>query len=418
MAITFDDIDQLVARFGNKVVNEQANLEAPFVGKGTIKKEKHSGTVGIVNVKTGGNKSTGFIADGGPLPDGESADLVQLAYHPKALFTRLSIPRISALTAVSKQDGVNLVREQMESAGADLGRTLGRAIFNTSLATSTHQDAATSTVAYGTLQDAAGAVKLDTSGYRVGARIDGFVDTSAGTALFCEVTAVDHASGIVTMNVFIDSAMATPYSAGNSIADSGASSPTIRGAGTAADTMVSLIDAADSTLASGSFGEAGNYSAVASAGSGYVGNERAVTAGALSHDDIDRLSKDVKRRNGQPWTHAVMNSNVLHAYLNLLVGNRRFTGSVMDPTGGHPTLEGKPIIIDENMPDSNLLLFTDRDVKLAEWRSFGPDFDGKKAAMVSDQSFVYDTQIFGLYNLRVTKRSGLGKLTGITDFVW
>ena len=72
MAITFNEIAELVARFGNSVVTEQANMASPFVGKGIIKKESHSGTVGIVNVKSGGIQSTGFIADGGALPDGQN----------------------------------------------------------------------------------------------------------------------------------------------------------------------------------------------------------------------------------------------------------------------------------------------------------------------------------------------------------
>ena len=84
MAITFNEIAELVARFGNSVVTEQANMASPFVGKGIIKKESHSGTVGIVNVKSGGIQSTGFIADGGALPDGQNKQPHQLAYHPKA----------------------------------------------------------------------------------------------------------------------------------------------------------------------------------------------------------------------------------------------------------------------------------------------------------------------------------------------
>jgi hypothetical protein len=70
------------------------------------------------------------------------------------------------------------------------------------------------------------------------------------------------------------------------------------------------------------------------------------------------------------------------------------------------------------MPDSTVLLFTQSDVKLAQWRDFQPDSDGTKAAMVSDTSFIYDTQIFGMYNLRATARHGLGKLTGITGATW
>ena len=120
-------------------------------------------------------------------------------------------------------------------------------------------------------------------------------------------------------------------------------------------------------------------------------------------------------------SHAVMNSTVFHDYMSLLLSNRRFVGSGQAADAGTSstaTYEGKPICVDENMPDQELLLFTDSDTKLAEWRDFQPDYDGKKAAMVSPTDFIYDTQIFGMYNVRCTKRSGLGKLTGITGGTW
>jgi len=417
MAIKLTDIESLVARFGNKVVTEQANLETPFVGKGTISKMNHSGTVGIVNVKSGGIAATAFIADAGTLPTGDSKKPVQLAYHPKALFSRLTVPRISALTAISKQDGVNIVKEQMETVGADLGRTLGRALFSSSLAVSTHQDAATSTVAYGTLQFAATpAAPLDTTGYRVGARVDGFVDTSAGTALFCEVTAVDHTSGIVTMNVFTDSAMATPYSAGNSIADSGASSPTLRGAGTSGNSITSLLDLADSTVAQGTVTQAGNYSAAsASATPEWKGSETA--GGTLAISDLETQSRKLKRQSGRPWDVLVMNSTNLGRYSDLLTANSRFDVQIQKTADGSPgslAFQGKPIIVDENMPDGDILFFTKADTKLAVWRDFKPDSDGKGASMVDSTNLTYDTQIFGLFNVRCTSRNGLGKVNAIT----
>jgi len=36
MAITFNEIAELVARFGNSIVTEQANMAAPFVAKGIL----------------------------------------------------------------------------------------------------------------------------------------------------------------------------------------------------------------------------------------------------------------------------------------------------------------------------------------------------------------------------------------------
>lgn len=443
MAITFNEIAELVARFGNSVVTEQANMAAPFVGKGIIKKESHTGTVGIVNVKTGGIPSTGFIADGGSLPSGENIQPHQLAYHPKALFSRLSIPRIAALTAVSKQDGVNLVKEQMESVGADLGRTLGRAVFAAG--------SVTRPFAAGNLVDAAAgvigtpraisltSVATDLSAYRVGAAFVGPTytqtnpATAAGTSAALVVASLDYSASTVTFtphvinsNGTIGAALLAPNTGALSVTTfATASLDLIRplDGGGLANSMTSLLDLASATVAPAgtTLGTAGNYAGLSAANTpDYCGSEVA-SGGNLTIEKMDELSQKVKRRAGKPWTHTVMNSTNMHNYMSLLVTERRFVGgnqSADASTGSMATYEGKPIIVDENMPDSTVLLFTQSDVKLAQWRDFQPDYDGKNAAMVSDQSFIYDTQIFGMYNLRATARHGLGKLTGITGAAW
>ena len=421
MGISFNEISMLVARFGNSVVQEEANLAAPTVGKNVIKKEKQSGTVGIVNVKAGGLTSTEFITDSGPLPTGASVNIKQMAYHPKALFTRLSVPRISALTAISKQDGVNLVREQMQSAGADLGRNLGRALFATLLADIDGVPAVTAADSSVTID----VVDNDTSGYRVGSRVDGFGDAGNPYQYSMQVTGVNvtggQVTGIITVpatgalvgaGIQLTAADSTPGLAGTIDSATG---------GLLAQGMCSLLDAASPTLdpfaaGTGILGSAGNYAAVGTVTPEYAGNAVAA-GGTLTLEKMDELSQIVKRRAGHPWTHTICNSTMFHAYMGLLVSNRRFVGGSQKPDASvaDGTYEGKPIQIDENMADGKILLFNDKDVKLAEWRNFEPDSDGKNAAMVSRSHFEYDTQIFGMYNLRILRRNGLGTLTGITS---
>ena len=433
MSITFNEISMLVARFGNSLVQEEANLAAPTVGKNVIKKEKQGGTVGIVNVKSGGTTATEFIADGADLPDGSNVDIKQMAYHPKALFTRLSVPRIAALTCVSKQDGVNLVREQMQSAGADLGRTLGRALFQTTLANA----AGVTAVAGPAGEIAVPLVDGDTSGYRQGMRVDGFGENAiapAPYALCLDVTGVDvdllgnptpgtitgilrfmagNAAGAPALNIApglpIDPAVSNPAIQGSVAVNTGV----ING-----DGMVSLLDAASPALVAGSLGTAGNYAAVNTVTPDYTGTNvvNAAPAGPLALEQLDLLSQTIKRKSGKSWTHMIVNSTMFHAYMALLVSERRFVGGNQkaDASVAHGTYEGKPIQIDENMVDGKILLFNDKDIKLAEWRSFEPDSDGKDASMVSRQKFEYDTQIFGMYNLRILKRHTTGTLSGIT----
>jgi len=435
MAITFDEIVQLVARFGNSVVQEEANMAAPFIGKGTIKKEKHTGHVGIVNLKSGGIASTRFLKDGATLPNASNKDIFQLSYHPKALFSRLSVPRIAALTAISKQDGVNLVREQMQTVGEDLGRTLGRALFAETLGTTTGDDtAAASIVEFGATQAAAGAA-IDVSGYRVGQVVAGLVSTGPAD-LWGRVTAVNHnqgtgagagIGGTVTMFLTTDDPglSATPGGtpAGTPTVDGSASTPHLAGTedldvggGNSDNAIVSLLDAASSTVVTGTIGEAGNYSDASAANTpDYKGNQ--ATSGGDPDDyvsEMDTLSANITTRAGKPWTHTVMSSLTLAKYVSSLVAQRRFSGG--DPAEGtftKATYMGKPMIADENMVDDTILFFNDKDAKLAVWRETAPDSDGKSAAMVSDSSFIYDTQLFGLYNTRITKRSCLGKLSGL-----
>ena len=443
MAITFNEIAELVARFGNSIVTEQANMAAPFVGKGHINKVKQAGTVGIVNVKTGGITSTGFISDGGALPSGSNTEPVQLAYHPKALFSRLSVPRIAALTCISKQDGVNLVREQMETVGADLGRTLGRALFRSG--------AVTRPFPPGNLVDGAAGVigvprvitldsiAVDVSGYRIGHAFTGatytqtFPSPAFGPAALV-VTGINYATNVVTFTPHVMTASGTvgaallaPNTGGLTVTTFATASLDLLvplDGGALQNAMTSLLDLASSTVAPAgtTLGTTGNYSGIAAAGGDYTGSEIAVGGGgALTIEVMDQLSKQVKRRSGKPWTHTVMNSTVFHDYMSLLLSNRRFVGSGQANDAGTSstaTYEGKTIVVDENMPDAELLLFTDSDTKLAEWRDFQPDYDGKKAAMVSPTDFIYDTQIFGMYNVRCIKRNGLGKLTGISGGTW
>lgn len=453
MAITFNEIAELVARFGNSIVTEQANMAAPFVGKGHIKKVKQAGTVGIVNVKTGGINSTGFISDGGALPSGSNTEPVQLAYHPKALFSRLSVPRIAALTCISKQDGVNLVREQMETVGADLGRTLGRALFRSGavprpVAAGNYTDAGAGVIGTPraiTIVGNVAAPGIDITGFRVGHTFTSSTLTYTQTnpalgATPCAlvVSAVDYGTSNVSFtphNILPNGTIGAAITAPNT----GALSATVflsagfdnlvpLDGGALQNAMTSLLDLADATLDPNAglpapvstLGTTGNYSGIAAAGDDYTGSEIPVGA-ALTIEVLDQLSKQVKRRSGKPWTHVAMNSSMFHNYMSLLLSNRRFVGAGQSADAGTPstaTYEGKPICVDENMPDQELLLFTDSDTKLAEWRDFKPDFDGKSAAMVSPTDFIYDTQIFGMYNVRCTKRNGLGKLTGVSGGTW
>jgi len=79
-----------------------------------------------------------------------------------------------------------------------------------------------------------------------------------------------------------------------------------------------------------------------------------------------------------------------------------------DSDGGAtvPMFQGLPIVVDENVPDHVMYFFNKDDIKLAEFKDFGPDQDGTNAhGMVDRSKLIYDTQIWGMYNMRVQRRN-------------
>ena len=155
----------------------------------------------------------------------------------------------------------------------------------------------------------------------------------------------------------------------------------------------------------------------------YTGNTRNV-AGPLAANDMRTMSTTIKRRAGYGWKTLVMNSLVAQRYfadiiantdaLNYLPGE---TAKDIDGGAATPMFQGMPILIDENVDDHVMYFFNGDDVKLAEFKDFATDADGgaNNHGMVDRFAFIYDTQIWGMYNLRVTRRNSQGMLTGINS---
>jgi len=153
----------------------------------------------------------------------------------------------------------------------------------------------------------------------------------------------------------------------------------------------------------------------------YTGNTSTLNA-PLTAQAMRTMSTLIKRRAGYGWHSLVMNSNNLQRYfentiattaaLNFLPGE-----TTKDADGGSavPMFQGLPIIVDENCPDDRMFFFNKDDIKLAEFKGFGPDADGgQDYGMVDRTKLIYDTQIWGMYNMRVQRRNSMGMITGIT----
>lgn len=442
MAITLSQIGGLLARFGNEIVNEQANFATPFVGNGHIQKIKHAHEQGVVRIRdSDGLSSTGQLSDGSALPDGDNVSFLSGTYLPKIFFTRLSIPRGAAHLAAGGRDGVRLVREELEVAGRQLGKVLGQAVFRAPIG-QLIQEAGGNTVANATGTVVVGA-PADTdflitsiAGLYVGQFVA--VVDNGGTERLCEVKAINYnmdenvggtpltyanapSTGFgvfgITLNVpaatydvggIVDNAVSGAAS-NVEVPNRGPESSAPPAALINADPMVSLGDA---------YGAAALYGMPAN--DAYTGNTKAVN-GALTASAMRDMSTTIKRRAGYGWHMLVMNSNQLQNYfettiaptaaLNYLPGS-----TTKDADGGAtvPMFQGMPIVVDENVPDHTMYFFNKDDIKLAEFKEFGPDNDGgSDHGMVDRSKLIYDTQIWGMYNMRVQRRNSGGQLTGL-----
>lgn len=397
MTITVSQITSLVGRYTNSVVNEQVNEEFPFLGSGKLKKVKKPDKIGIVNIKAGELRSTSFIADAGTLPTGSDVQPVQGTYSPVGLFGRISIPRIAAKLASSVEDGIDLVKEEMQSAGQTLSRQLARGVFGSQLGS----PAATVNAASTTFTVASPA------GWRVGMAFEVYNGPTPveghneATILYVAKVAMPVDGVGNTTITFVGT-----NSGGN--ASQWLTTYTFYLRGAQANAMTSLRDVcADASL----YGQSQNSNE-------WAGNLDTSTT-TLTIPALRAMLTTVVRRRGKKPTYIVSNRKNEERYSNLLINNRRFMQGKMDAVGGSAfELEGIPWVTDENVDDTDVFYFNDKDVVLHEFQDFAPEIDGAQkkgmnlgAALISDTSLIYDVQILGIFNLRCMRRNGTARFS-------
>ncbi len=393
MAITASAIAALVGRYNNKVVVPQALLSFPALDKKVVKTLKKPTERGTINVKAGGLSSTGLIADAGTLPTAASNDITQLTYDPTFIMSRLSIPRGGSTISRSPEDGVDVVMEQMETSGRDLGRTLGRAFFKSTLSTPA---AAVST--------GADLVVTDVAGWRIGATVE---HRESGGNLVQEFTVSS-----ITLNADGTNGGTVTTSADFSVADKDvATTDVMYLKGAQANTFISMHTAAsaDDSL----YGQA--VTALE-----WKGNEDTSTA-TFSPEALRVLFTNTQRRGGEKPTHVLCNALNEQRIYESMDDEIRYIGKKMDQYGMSLAFNGTPVFVDDNCPDTHIFLHNSRVAQLHCFREFAPDFDGDKkpgmsraAVIVSDTTFTYDVQIWGSYQGRYTERRCLGLMSAIT----
>jgi hypothetical protein len=393
VAITASAIGAIIGRWNNSKVVPQANLAAPLVGEGVIKKLNKPNQRGIINVKGGGLASTKFIGDGGTLPAGASKTIAQVSYDPVAIFTRLDIPRIGAAISANPEDGVDVVLEQMKTAGEDLGQKLGRGIYKSSLGSPAAQvDPADTTF------DVA-----DASGFREGMSVDVYNSSEVylETVVILDVALPVSGDATVTFS---------GGGTGGGAASTWATSAVLYMAGSKEDSLVSLTDAcAASTL----YGKAVTSDE-------WSGNLDATTT-TFTPEALKSLLVRVRKRRQKKPSHVLCSPVGEQRIYQSMDDEIRYVSGKMDQYGLKLAFDGLPVFVDENCPDASVFLFQKEDISLHCYREFAPDMDGgKKGSMnravviVSEDKLSYDVQIWGAYQLRVERRNGSAHMSALT----
>ncbi len=382
------DVQELAARFGNRKVNNQTNMLAPFVGK-KLKRKRIPGKVGIVNIRGGGLSSTKWLADGGALPAKANKQPVQGTYLPKVLFSRLGLPRLAAALVINVADGVALVMENLDAAAEDIARQRGRGFLGPQLASVTTNANQTDT----------SIVVSSSGGFRIGMSVDVYTsgDVYQETITVSKVDIAKDGTATLTISAIAEAAGITTthklYLQGSQ-----ANGPT---------------GLRDITAAASLYSQSQNSN-------DWHGNLQ--TMAELNIDDM-RLAMVVhKKRRGKKPKVVLMSSMNEKRYSDLNINNRRYApGQVMDATGGlKAEFDGIEIFVDDNLDDDEIFYGDLDDVMIHEFVPLGTDGDGEKMprhtnanALVDDTDFVFDMQFWEAANLRVMRRNGWTRLSGI-----
>lgn len=396
MAITASSIGALVGRFSNKLVHKQALMSFDALDKGNIAVDNKPDQRGVVNVKAGGFSSTGFISDAGTLPSGDSNDITQLTYDPAFLFSRLEIPRGGAMISNNPSDGVDIVRELMESAGRDLGRHLGRAFYKRKVETIATASSNTSTAADGTFSS------IDAAPYRLGMTLEqrDSSGTLIKTMVVTDITLNADGTNGATIGTDADFSV-------TALADTNV----LWAKGTYSNAFVSLDDMADSS--DSLYGQAATALE-------WKGNEDSTTT-TLTAEKLHDVLVNVERRGDDSPDCLIMNPLNRARLYETMDGDIRYTGSEIDQYGKRLTFEGLPICVDRNAPDTHIFVHNKKHARIHQYREFGPEFDGdakkgmsRGAVLVSQTKFTWDVQLVGAFQGRCTSRRSLGKMSALT----
>lgn len=399
MAVTIAALKQIMARKGNKIINDQVNLASPLVEK--MPKEKCSGFVKSINVQAGA-VATQRIAGGGTYNESASgssigantSDVTQILATPVDRSARMQIPLPAAEEVTGKADSFNLVKNQLSVAASSLGQHLGADVIDDGAATITASGTDPNGSAFSLTVD-------NIARFRVGGVYELYDDSASAVAVndlkVTSITDNGDGTGVIAGTTSDTLTVQDGYDTLNSLG------------ATAVSGSVSLSDLCGSSTVYGT----------AVSGADWSGTDSALS-GALSATALRQLFSDIRRRSGKYPDHVVISVAQFEEYQDLFAGaagGRRFMEASFDPYGKDhmaPTFMGAKIVVDDNCPDGKVYAFHSAHTKLGVWRDFGPRMGEAGGAEVSQTAHELLLTLVGRHQLLCDKRNSVGRRTGVT----
>lgn len=425
MALALSTIQAIAARKGNEYLQQQINLKAQILGSKALEKQKVDGAVRIINVQASGLDSVAILQGGDAYPGlsggstgaGSGNQATQLVARPANFVGLVRIPFDSAEVVTGKADSINLVKNQFELIGRNLGQQIGRSIFSpiVAVALTAQMPATVAAGASGTLTGI-----LDCRGFRVGQ----VYDMWATSAVTSGIPTLSGSAAVTQIKV----TSVTFSSASSGAGDVAFTNVGSAATGTAADRAFTLRGSLDSSAAeyftslSSAVGS-GNLYGTAVSGADWSGNDFGTLGStALTPGAMREVVDTIQARSGENLRCVVMSPLAFTEYelacmaggaSNAGGGTRFFgAGDKLDPFGKNgdgPMFMGKPIIVDDNCPTREVYFIGENAVELGEWREVAPLVKDRMAE-VSQTAYEYQIKCAGMANLVVKKRAALGRL--------
>lgn len=413
------------ARFVSTVM-----MNSAILGSGVLPIEDVTSEEIVIALKGGANPSATLAGDFDDRPAGNTTLPSKARFSPVTVTGTVALGLTASQMDVAASGGLgSLVKREIDSAAEGVSRTLGRAVYS-----STIQPAATATWSSTAANGTVSVDFADGSLFKAGASYD-YVNGTQSYVVRCTGKvgkAVGGNSARVGATVsFINdipngrTGVISPLSVtGVALTDTFALRGTYAGfAGSTTPVATRKINSFEDIAGSGSLGGVSAAQCI-----GWAGTTQA-SSGAYSQESAELFAGVVEAEGGN-FTHAIMGTQLSKAHKIMAGGFGAFNGigatalpmasasASSSKYGNNSNLElsGRPVLVDHNCPATMLVLTNAEQCKLGRWRDFKPeDVAGNgQAVFVDQQTLSVKSFVTGLFQMYPENRAAVGIMTGIT----